>query len=129
MPMNRHNNHTVIIPSHTQLFNQTYYMHPFRCLYMVKIFYVYILASQRNGTLYIGVTSHLLRRIWEHKNMLIKGFTRQYRVKTLVYYEMHATAKEAIHREKRLKEWKRQWKINLVESVNPHWDDLYDQLF
>ena len=89
---------------------------------------VYILASQRNGTLYIGVTSNLVRRVWEHKNDLADGFTKKYGVHTLVWYEVHPTMDSAITREKRLKEWKRSWKLDLIEGVNPTWDDLYDEL-
>ena len=86
---------------------------------------VYILASKRNGTLYIGVTSNLVKRVWEHKNRLVAGFTRRYRVHQLVWYEMHDTLESAITREKRIKEWKRQWKIELIEQSNPGWQDLY----
>ena len=89
---------------------------------------VYILASQRNGTLYVGVTSNLVRRVWEHKNDLADGFTKKYGVHTLVWYEVHPTMDSAITREKRLKEWKRNWKLDLIEGVNPMWDDLYDEL-
>ena len=90
--------------------------------------YVYILTSQRNGTLYIGVSTNLIRRMWEHKNKLITGFTSQYNVEKLVYYEQHQDIGAAIQREKRLKEWPRKWKINLIERNNPYWSDLYDQL-
>ena len=89
---------------------------------------VYILASQRNGTLYVGVTSNLVRRVWEHKNDLVDGFTKRCGVHTLVWYEVHPTMDSAITREKRLKEWKRNWKLDLIEGVNPMWDDLYDEL-
>ena len=89
---------------------------------------VYILASQRNGTLYVGVTSDLVQRVWEHKNDLADGFTKKYGVHTLVWYEVHPTMGSAITREKRLKEWKRNWKLDLIEGVNPTWDDLYDEL-
>ena len=95
---------------------------------MNKDFYVYILASKRNGTLYIGVTSDLIKRIWQHKERLVDGFTKKYDVKKLVYYEQHETAENAIHREKRLKEWKRQWKLKLIEKFNPAWKDLYDSI-
>ena len=87
----------------------------------------YILASQRNGTLYIGVTSNLLNRMAEHKQGLIEGFTKKYAVKLLVYYEMHETMEAAIVREKRLKEWQRAWKLRLIESMNPEWIDLYNE--
>jgi putative endonuclease len=86
---------------------------------------VYILASKRNGTLYIGVTSDLLKRIWEHRNNIVPGSTERYRVHHLVWYELHESIEGAIQREKRLKEWKRAWKIELVESTNPNWLDLY----
>ena len=94
----------------------------------MKESYVYILASKKNGTLYIGVTNNLLRRISEHKNDEIKGFTKKYNVKTLVYYETYPDIRDAIYREKCMKEWKRQWKINLIEKINPEWEDLYDEL-
>lgn len=86
---------------------------------------VYILASKRNGTLYIGVTSDLVKRVWEHKSNLVEGFTKKYKVHDLVWYEMHDTMETAINREKQLKEWKRQWKIALIEKANPYWNDLY----
>lgn len=92
---------------------------------MEKDFYTYILASKKNGTLYIGVTSDLLKRVYEHKEGLADGFTKKYGVKTLVYYERYSTADDAITREKRMKEWKRQWKIELIEKDNPGWHDLY----
>jgi putative endonuclease len=81
---------------------------------------VYILASQRNGTLYIGVTSDVIKRIWEHQSDLVEGFTKQYQVHTLVWYEVHESMENAITREKQLKEWKRQWKVDLIEK-----SDLY----
>ena len=87
--------------------------------------YVYILASERNGTLYIGVTSDLVKRVWEHKSDFVEGFTKQHQVHTLVWYEMHGNMESAITREKQLKEWKRQWKIELIEKSNPYWNDLY----
>ena len=86
---------------------------------------VYILASKRNGTLYVGVTSDLVKRIWEHRNNMVEGFTRRYDVHRLVWYELHESMESAIKREKRLKEWKRKWKLELIESANPNWDDLY----
>ena len=85
---------------------------------------VYILASKRNGTLYIGVTSDLVKRIWEHRNNLVDGFTKHYDVHQLVWYELHESMESAIEREKRLKEWKRVWKLELIESANPYWQDL-----
>ena len=93
-----------------------------------KDFYVYILASKRNGTLYIGVTSDLIQRIWQHKEGVVEGFTKKYNVKTLVYYEQHGCAESAIHQEKRLKEWQRNWKLDLIEKFNPDWDDLYESI-
>ncbi len=87
---------------------------------------VYILASQRNGTLYIGVTSNLVQRIWQHKNNEVEGFTKKYQIHLLVYYELHETMESAITREKQLKKWNRDWKINLIEKENPQWHDLWD---
>ncbi len=87
---------------------------------------VYILASRRNGTLYTGVTSHLVRRIWEHRNHLADGFTRTYGVDRLVWYELHESIVAAIEREKRIKRWRRAWKLALVEAANPVWADLWD---
>lgn len=86
---------------------------------------VYILASKRNGTLYIGVTSDLVKRVWEHKSDLAEGFTKQYQVHQLVWYETSQNMESAITREKQLKEWKRQWKVELIEKTNPYWNDLY----
>jgi putative endonuclease len=86
---------------------------------------VYILASQRNGTLYIGVTSDLAKRIWEHKSDLTEGLTKQYQVHQLVWYETTESMESAITREKQLKEWQRKWKIELIEKSNPYWNDLY----
>jgi len=83
--------------------------------------FVYILASRRNGTLYIGSTTHLAKRIWEHKNNVIPGFTAKYRVHQLVYYEVHQDIMEAARRERRLKNWYRQWKLNIIEKFNPAW--------
>ncbi len=93
-----------------------------------KQFCVYIVASRLGGTLYVGVTSNLLQRVWHHKNHVVKGFTERYGVTQLVYFEPHNTAESAIVREKQLKEWKRQWKINLIEKANPYWHDLSDTL-
>ena len=89
---------------------------------------VYILASKRNGTLYVGVTSDLVKRIWEHKNNMVEGFTKRYMVKQLVWYELHENMESAITREKRIKDWKRAWKLELIESENPTWIDLYDTI-
>ena len=88
---------------------------------------VYVLASMRNGTLYIGVTSDLPRRMFEHRNGLIEGFTKRYDVKMLVYAEFFDAMQDAIAREKRLKEWRRAWKLRLIEGANPEWHDLYDE--
>jgi len=95
---------------------------------MSKQYYVYILASRRNGTLYIGVTNNLVRRVWQHREGLIDGFTKRYDVEKLVHFECFDDVRQAIHREKRLKKWKREWKINLIQQSNVAWDDLYDQL-
>ncbi len=86
---------------------------------------VYILASKRNGTVYIGVTSDLVKRIWEHRNDMVEGFTKRYGVHQLVWYELHENMESAIQREKRLKGWKRAWKLQLIENNNPNWQDLY----
>ena len=88
---------------------------------------VYILASKPNGTLYVGVTSDLARRIEAHQSGTADGFTKQYGVKTLVYFELHANMYEAIQREKKIKKWNRAWKINLIEKMNPEWRDISDQ--
>ena len=90
-----------------------------------KVPCTYMLASKRNGTLYIGVTSDLAQRVWQHKNDVAEGFTKSYRVHTLVWYEAHETMESAITREKALKEWRRAWKIALIEQDNPAWRDLY----
>lgn len=89
---------------------------------------VYILASKMRGTLYVGVTSNLVKRIWEHKQDLVPGFTKKYRIHDLVWFEQHDTMESAIGREKAIKEWKRAWKLELIEEANPQWQDLYDQL-
>ena len=89
---------------------------------------VYILASSRNGTLYIGVTSNLIKRVWEHKNDLVDGFTKRYHVHRLVWYELHDTMESAIQREKALKSWNRAWKLRLIEATNPDWQDLYAEI-
>ena len=92
---------------------------------MTKQPYVYILASKKNGTLYIGVTSNLIQRIWQHKNNQVEGFTKKYNVHTLVYYEQYEMMESAITREKQMKKWKRDWKIQLIEKNNPYWEDLW----
>ncbi len=89
---------------------------------------VYMMASSRNGTLYIGVTSDLVKRAWQHKNEIIKGFTEKYTVHLLVWYEVHENIESAISREKALKKWNRIWKLRLIEQFNPEWQDLYEQL-
>jgi putative endonuclease len=89
---------------------------------------VYILASARNGTLYTGVTSDLLKRAWEHKSDLVEGFTKRYGVHVLVWFELHEDMLSAIRREKTIKGWKRRWKIELIETMNPEWRDLYAEL-
>ena len=93
-----------------------------------RAFFVYLLASGLRGTLYVGVTSDLLKRVWEHKTKAAPGFTARYGVDRLVWYEVHSNAEAAITREKRLKRWKREWKFNLIEQENPFWIDLYDSL-
>ena len=95
---------------------------------MGQQFYVYILASQRNGTLYVGMTNNLARRIQAHKNDLVEGFTRKYGVHQLVWYEVADTPLAAITREKQLKKWNRTWKLRLIEEMNPDWKDLYDEV-
>ncbi len=92
---------------------------------MTKQFCVYILASNRNGTIYVGVTSNLTKRIWEHKEGLVQGFTKEYDIHKLVWYELHESAESAITREKQMKKWNRDWKIRLIEEMNPYWNDLY----
>jgi len=89
------------------------------------VFYVYLMASQPHGTLYVGVTSDLAKRVFEHKSKAVPGFTARYRVDTLVWFEAHDAVEAAIRREKQIKEWKREWKFNLIERDNPHWTDLY----
>ncbi len=91
-------------------------------------YYVYVLASKKNGTLYIGVTSNLIKRVYEHKNNLVDGFTKKYNVHTLVYYCETSDSISAIATEKRMKKWKRQWKIDLIEKENSEWNDLYYDL-
>jgi putative endonuclease len=91
-------------------------------------YYVYILTRERNSVFYVGVTNNLTRRVYEHKNGIFKGFTEKYNVKMLVYYEYFEDINEAIYREKIIKKWKRKRKISAIESINPHWDDLYFKL-
>jgi len=89
---------------------------------------VYILASKRNGTLYVGVTSDLVKRVYEHKNGLADGFTKKYGIHNLVYFELHEDMNTAIAREKQIKKWNRTWKLELIEKSNPEWKDLYDDI-
>lgn len=93
-----------------------------------KQFAVYILASKQNGTLYVGVTSNLPGRVWQHKNGVVEGFTTEYGVDRLVYFEMHESAESAIRREKQIKKWNRKWKLRLIEEMNPAWRDLYEEI-
>ncbi|OGW51472.1 MAG: hypothetical protein A2Z50_03545 [Nitrospirae bacterium RBG_19FT_COMBO_42_15] len=94
----------------------------------MKNFYVYILCSKQNGTLYTGVTSDIIKRIYEHKNNLVEGFSKKYNVHRLVWYEIHDSSETAIQREKQIKKWKRVWKIRLIEKKNKEWEDLYYKL-
>ena len=93
-----------------------------------KHYYVYILASHRNGTLYVGFTIGLIKRCWEHKNDIVKGFTNKYQVHRLVHYEAFGDKEAAVLREKQLKRWNRKWKLELIEKANPDWEDLYDKI-
>ena len=95
---------------------------------MSKLYFVYLMANERNGTLYCGVTSDLPGRVWQHKNDQADGFTKKYSVKLLVWYETHEDVHAAIAREKQIKEWKRIWKIELIEKENPYWNDLYNSI-
>lgn len=97
-------------------------------MYNKKRYYIYILASKQNGTLYIGVTNNLIRRIYEHKNDSIDGFTKLHKVHKLVYYEEYNDIELAIQREKQLKKWNRKWKLRIIEERNPKWRDLYEEL-
>jgi putative endonuclease len=92
------------------------------------VYYVYLLASQKHGTLYVGVTSNLLGRVYQHKTDVVRGFTRRYHVHLLVWFECYDDPLTAIAREKEIKKWRREWKINLIESTNPEWLDLYEAL-
>jgi len=95
---------------------------------VAKTSYVYILASGRYGTLYIGVTSDLIKRTWQHKERFTEGFAKKYHVKQLVWYEVHDDVQSAITREKQIKKWNRAWKIQLIQENNPHWRDLYSEV-
>jgi putative endonuclease len=91
--------------------------------------YVYIMANRKNGTIYIGVTSDLVKRVWQHKNDVVPGFTKKYGCKLLVWYEAHDDLQQACQRELQMKEWQRKWKVRLIEEKNLDWDDLYPTLF
>jgi putative endonuclease len=91
-------------------------------------YWLYIMASAPNGTLYVGVTNNLVRRVFEHREGLVAGFTKRYGVTSLVYYEQHDTAYAAIQREKNIKHWSRQWKIDLIRGMNPNWRNLYSDI-
>jgi putative endonuclease len=95
---------------------------------LTRSYFVYLLASRRNGTLYVGITGDLKRRVWEHRQDLVEGFTKKYGVKLLVWYEHTESIESAIVREKQIKMWNRDWKIQLIESANPDWRDIYDEL-
>ena len=95
---------------------------------MFKQYFVYILTNKKNGTFYIGITNNLLRRVYEHKAGIIEGFSTKYHLNKLVYFEVYEDVKNAILREKKLKRWHRMWKIELIEKINPEWEDLYKQL-
>ena len=93
---------------------------------MERAFYVYIMTNCPYGTLYVGITNDLVRRAWEHRHGMIEGFTKEHALHRLVWYEVHSTAYDAITRERRIKEWRRDWKVNLIQSLNPAWDDLFE---
>ena len=97
-------------------------------MYQRKNYYLYILSSKRNGTLYVGVTNSLIRRVYEHKHNLVDGFTKRYSVHDLVYYKTYDNINTAISREKQMKKWRRKEKVNLIETENPNWRDLYEEL-
>ncbi len=90
--------------------------------------YVYILANKKNGTLYTGMTQNLIKRVWKHKSEVVEGFTKTYGLKTLVYYEVLDDFEETLKREKKLKKWPRQWKLNVIQKMNPRWEDLYESI-
>ncbi|MEJ2697444.1 MAG: GIY-YIG nuclease family protein [Candidatus Sulfobium sp.] len=95
---------------------------------MKENFYVYIMASQKRGTLYIGITSNLTKRVYEHRNGIVEGFSKRYAIHRLVYYEVARDAETALSRERQMKKWNRTWKLRLIEAQNPEWRDLYDDL-
>src|SRR5205085_8526366 len=94
----------------------------------VMSFFVYMLASKRNGTLYVGMTDDLVKRIWQHRTGALPGFTRKYNVKALVWHETHETRESAFQRERQIKKWNRDWKVDLIEKANPDWRDLWEQI-
>ena len=94
----------------------------------MKNYYVYILSSKRNGTLYTGVTSDIIKRVYEHKQNVVEGFTKKYNIHMLVWYEIHDSAESAINKEKQIKKWKRTWKLKLIEKDDPEWIDLYESI-
>jgi putative endonuclease len=91
-------------------------------------FYIYILASRRNGTLYVGMTDNLVRRVWMHKEGVLPGFTKEYSVTLLVWYEVHESRESAFTRERQIKKWKRSWKLEMIEKTNPSWRDLFEEI-
>ena len=95
---------------------------------LTRRYFVYLLAARRNGTLYLGVTGDLAKRVWQHKQGLVEGFSKRYGVKTLVWYEQTESIEAAIGREKQIKKWNRRWKIELIEAGNPEWKDLYEDI-
>ena len=95
---------------------------------MQKAYYVYMLASERYGTLYTGMTSDLVKRVWQHRQEFVDGFTKQYGVKKLVWFEVHTNPISAIASEKQIKKWNRTWKIELIQKQNPRWDELFDAI-
>src|SRR5947207_123802 len=118
----------ILISGNTNLFICNFVIPAQAGIYIMKQYYVYILASKKNGTLYVGASDNLIKRVYEHKNELVEGFTKKYKVHTLVYYETTNDAYIMVTRERQLKKWKRQWKINLIEKNNPEWKDLYPEL-
>ena len=95
---------------------------------LTRSYYVYLLASRRKGTLYVGVTNDLSKRVWQHKQELVEGFTKKYGVKSLVWFEQTESIESAIVREKQIKKWNRDWKVELIEKTNPQWRDLYEEI-
>lgn len=95
---------------------------------LTRSYYVYLLASRRKGTLYVGVTNDLSKRVWQHKQDLVEGFTKKYGVKSLVWFEQTESIESAIVREKQIKKWNRDWKVELIEKTNPQWRDLYEEI-